>query len=190
MRAAIKDKVPIIYVDETMFTKRTIKGEAYSGRHSNIRVKEEDVMTPYVAAIAAVSKDRGLDLLQTFSGPVNTESFTAFVERLQLLRPGQEIAIFMDQARYHVSFNATLRERPRNLRVIFNVAWSPQYNPIEGCFSVVKNHFKRARLNALSQGRPFIFQRAINEAFKQLTVKKVANYVRGCMKTLKVPDGD
>ena len=88
MRAAIKDKVPIIYVDETMFTKRTIKGEAYSQRHSNIRVKEEDVMTPYVAAIAAVSKDRGLDLLQTFNGPVNTESFTAFVERLQLLRPG------------------------------------------------------------------------------------------------------
>ena len=33
MRSAIKDSVPVIYVDETMFTKRAMMTEEYSARY-------------------------------------------------------------------------------------------------------------------------------------------------------------
>ena len=55
MRCAFKDGIPVIYVDETMFTKRAMMDEEYSRRYSNIHVEEKDVLTGYIAAIAAVS---------------------------------------------------------------------------------------------------------------------------------------
>ena len=59
----------------------------------------------------------------------------------------QPFTLFLDGASFHRSneFSAELREL--EITRIINVPYSPQYNPIEGCFSIVKNHFKRKRLH-------------------------------------------
>ena len=74
------------------------------------------------------------------------------------------------------------------MRPIYNVPYAPQYNPIEGCFSVVKNHFKRARLNALARSLPFGSPRAVRQAFNQLNVKNVRGHVKRSLAALKVED--
>ena len=104
MRCAFKDGIPVIYVDETMFTKRAMMNEEYSRRYSNIHVEEKDVLTGYIAAIAAVSAERGLELVHTHSCPINEESFTEFIEDLHSRHDGKPIAVFMDNARYHLSY--------------------------------------------------------------------------------------
>ena len=38
------------------------------------------------------------------------------------------------------------------VRVIFNLAYCPQYNTIEGCFSKVKQSFKAQRLQKMARG--------------------------------------
>ena len=35
------------------------------------------------------------------------------------------------------------------IRVIYNVPYQPDYNPTEACFSKIKNHYKRKKLNLL-----------------------------------------
>ena len=50
----------------------------------------------------------------------------------------------------------------------------------------MKNHFKRAKLSSLAREEHFNVYKAINEAFKQLTIKKVQNYIKVSMKLLKV----
>jgi transposase len=42
-----------------------------------------------------------------------------------------------------------------NITRILSVPASPEYNPIEGCFSIVKNYFKRQRLNCLVNNKAF-----------------------------------
>jgi transposase len=61
----------------------------------------------------------------------------------------QPFALFLDGAGPHRSIVLNQRLEEINVKRILNVGYSPQFNPIEGCFSIVKNHFKRKRTNAM-----------------------------------------
>ena len=52
-------------MDETVFSKRTINMMDYSQEYSNISVQEKDLYCPYLSAVAAVSYDSGLELVET-----------------------------------------------------------------------------------------------------------------------------
>ena len=108
-----------------MFTKRAMRFEEYSARYSNINVEEKDVLTGYIAAIAAVSAERGLELVHTYNCPVNEKSFTEFINDLHAIHEGKPIAVFMDNARFHLSYSNAAKERGTNVRVIYNVAYAP-----------------------------------------------------------------
>ena len=68
--------------------------------------------------------------------------------------------------------------RKLNIKPIFNVGYSPQFNPIEMAFSKVKRRFNASRLNDLVNRRGFNFDRTIKASFKQVTVNDCAAYVR------------
>ena len=38
------------------------------------------------------------------------------------------------------------------IRVIFNLAYSPQFNAVEGCFSKIKQSFKVQRMQKMAKG--------------------------------------
>ena len=52
---------------------------------------------------------------------------------------------------------------------IFNVAYSPEFNPIEAVFSKVKAIFNRRRLNCLVRKIGFNFDDTIRIAFKAIS---------------------
>ena len=56
-----------------------------------------------------------------------------------------------------------------NIMPIFNVGYSPEFNPIEACFSQVKRAYNRERLNALANDRSFNQTTEIKVAFRQVT---------------------
>ena len=147
VKAAIADGLPIVYADETVFTKHTMKGSDYIRLHSSVTIDGDCTYQPYMTAVAGVSSDRGVDLMQTFSHSLNSELFICFVERISKSRDGQPFALFMDRASFHHSAYTLAHLERLHVRPILNVTASPQYNPIEGCFSIVKNHYKRRRLN-------------------------------------------
>lgn len=51
------------------------------------------------------------------------------------------------------------------IQPIFNIPYSPETNPIETCFSLVKHYFVRKRLQCLANGLPFDINTTIGEAF-------------------------
>lgn len=58
-----------------MFTKRTYATHDYGLKHKIVEVDEAAVYTAYVAALAAVSEDSGIELLRTYDNAVNSELF-------------------------------------------------------------------------------------------------------------------
>ena len=77
---AIAEGLPVIYIDESVFSKRTINDTDYSQEYCNISVQEKDLYCPYISAVAAVSYDKGLELLVTHQGSINSELFVDFVQ--------------------------------------------------------------------------------------------------------------
>jgi len=129
-------------------------------------VSQDNVYIGYVCALASISEERGLEHVQTYNCAVNTQIFIEYLRHLSILMKGVPFVIFMDNLAVHKSGETRAAMTELKIKYIFNVPYSPQYNPIERGFSVVKNHYKRARLNAMRNGATFIVQRAIHQAFK------------------------
>ena len=65
-----------------------------------------------------------------------------------------------------------------NIMPIYNVGYSPEFNPIEACFSQVKRVYNRERLNALANDRSWNQTAEIQVAFRQIT----SDLVQACIK--------
>ena len=65
-----------------------------------------------------------------------------------------------------------------NIKPIFNIGYSPEFNPIERVFSKVKRRFNAKRLADLVNRRGFNFDRTIKAAFKEVTVSDCVACVR------------
>ena len=65
-----------------------------------------------------------------------------------------------------------------NIMPIFNVAYSPELNPIEAVFSKVKAIFNRNRLNCLVNKIGFNADNQIKKSFSEVTTEHCAKCVR------------
>ncbi len=127
-----------------------------------VQVSQDNVYIGYTCALASISEEGGLEYVCTYNSAVTTQIFIEYLRNLSLLMKGAPFVIFMDNLSVHKSSETRAAMAELNIRCIFNVPYSPQFNPIERGFSVVKNHYKRARLNAMRNGKTFIVQRAIH----------------------------
>ena len=73
-----------------------------------------------------------------------------FIENLIEDQGESKIAIFMDNLRVHHTLDVKDLCAEYDIPLIFNLAYSPEYNPIETYFSLLKNLFKRAKLNCIA----------------------------------------
>ena len=125
-----------------------------------------------------MTEEHGVGLCQTHAEAINWQSFLAFLKKLRSRHRGKPITLFMDQLSVHKA--TALREWwPRlDIEYIFNVSYSPEFNPIEAVFSKVKAHFARNRLNCLVNRIGFNTDNAIEAAFSSITAAHCGACVR------------
>ena len=88
------------------------------------------------------------------------------------------LALFCDQLAIHRMIEVKEEYRKLDIKLILNVGYSPQFNPIEAVFSKVKSIFNRARLNALVRKVEFKMDLEITLAFKRVTNAHCASCCR------------
>ena len=78
----------------------------------------------------------------------------------------QPFALLMDNASIHKSREVKKHYSELIITTIWNVAYSPEFNPIEAVLSKVKRLFNHQRLNNLVNKTGFNFDREIKGSFK------------------------
>jgi len=61
----------------------------------------------------------------------------------------------MDNLKVHKTEGVRSLYKSLNIKPLFNIPYSPALNPVEACFSIVKNHFKKNRLRYLVNNQDF-----------------------------------
>jgi hypothetical protein len=84
----------------------------------------------------------------------------------------------MDNLQVHISPLVMKAFDDLDIIPIFNLSYSPKYNPIESVFSQVKFKFKRERLKKLANLEPFDAEANINEAFNNLQPSTIDPCIR------------
>ncbi len=95
----------------------------------------------YRSALASMTEEKGICLVHIYDRPVKEPEFCAHISKLRSKAGRRPIALFMDNLWVHK--NAKVRELMAKLdiRPIYNVGYSPEFNPIEAVFSKVKRKF-------------------------------------------------
>ena len=76
---------------------------------------------------------------------MNVDKFKEYIAGLRAANGDDKICIFMDNLSAHTSERSKESMRELGFRYIYNVPYSPDYNPIESVFSQVKRNFKALR---------------------------------------------
>ena len=125
-----------------------------------------------------MSEEDGFGLLHINTQITNQDNFQDFLKDLKRKARKTPLALFMDQLNVHKAKKVQELMQSLDINPIFNVGYSPEFNPIESVFSKVKFLFARTRLNDLVNKKGFNFDRSISLAFKEVSAAHCAACVR------------
>jgi transposase len=179
---ALASKKKIIFIDEAMFTYSTNAMLAYAPNRQNICVDEKLSSAPAIAMVAGVSVERGLETWLTKPRSIDSDAFISFIEGLVAQNQSEEIALFLDNATIHRSKKVTSFLKDSGIEAIYNVPYSPQFNPIEHVWAQVKAVFKRRKLELLLQERAIDYKKLAIDSLKGISGKTISSI---CQKVLE-----
>ena len=116
---------------------------------NNLVIDLQELMQQNITGNATVSTKRGLVYLKIYLGGTDNETFATYLKDLSKKMNNKKFFLFMDNLGSHRNQdNRKLMER-LGITPIFNVSYSPEFNPIEGTFADVKRVFCKERTNQL-----------------------------------------
>ncbi len=124
--------------------------------------------------VSALSLE-GLGAAMTLVGAINTPAFVAYVEKLlaPTLSPGQIVVI--DNLSVHKAKRVRELIEARGCTLLFLPAYSPDFSPIELCFSKVKEALRKAAARTQEA-----LEDAIGKAIDLVTSEDAQGSLRHC----------
>ena len=168
LKRAKRDGYRIIYIDETMFTRTTVPKQEYCLPHQNVTIDKSWVNAPTTAVLSGISREKGQELFMQFPKSVNIPKFQEYLTRLRAENGDDKICIFMDNLSTHCSKKSKKTMQDLKFRSVYCVAYSPDWNPIEFCFSKVKQKFRCLRAQMMTGVLQSSFEAIIDRAIRSL----------------------
>lgn len=144
--------VPIVYLDEAMFTFNTIKKRAWYSKLENLKVAQESRQMKPLALVAAIESDKGLVSFAIHEGSINSESFIDFLVQLKEHMSCPEFGLYLDNLSVHKTKAVKEKFAELNIHPIYNIPYSPDFNGIESYFSIVKGEYKNLWMQLYVKG--------------------------------------
>ena len=166
METAMASGHQIYFLDEVTFTSKTLQRREFSAKGHNINVDQAKLFKGYWCVIAAISFDYKVEHLYFNPGAINMILFNEFLSQLYKKAGKKKAFLFMDQLNVHSGKDVMPTYEKLNFVPIWNIKYSPDYNPIETVFAQVKLWYKRERLNLLANGKEIDTKALIRRAFK------------------------
>ena len=178
---AKNDGYRIVYLDETMFTRKTVADTEWSRPKENMAVDVKHLEEPTLALLCGISKEKGVEHFRVFENSVNIDKFIEYIDFLRATNRDDKIALFMDNLSAHTAERSKEAMRERGFRWIYCVPYQPIWNPIELTFSMVKRNFKtlRARklMGLIQDGHESLVKQAV-QTVKKKDIIACVNHVQ------------
>ena len=147
-------------------------------------MNKDEVDLPPVRVIAGVSPQKGVEHIAFVDTAITHEHIMAFLSHLHQLHHNIRIAVYWDNVNIHKATNVGTLCGQLDIRLVWNIPYYPDTNPVEACFSNVKGYYRRKRLEALVNNAPFANKQVVREAFDRITPEHVQNCENRSMKIL------
>jgi transposase len=135
-RESLKDRT-FFSIDETSFGRHSFKTTGYSPKGKKLYITKKQPRMTSVSVCACASKT-GWIKVSKVEGSFNKTSFLTFLQQLSL--PPTSV-LLLDNVKFHHSKDVKDYLEKIEVFPLYTPPYSPWFNPIEGCFSIVKRSF-------------------------------------------------
>ena len=132
-----------------MVTKRSIPKTDWNLKYINTGLDFTQLNNGAIAVLAAVSREKGVELAMTFKRSVNMPKFKLFLDELRRKNPFDNMLIVFDNLAVHRNQHVLERMEELSFRWAFTPRYSPAFNGIEEVWAQCKQWLKQDRLNAI-----------------------------------------
>jgi transposase len=127
------------------------------------------------SVIGALSFGRGLLATMTLTGAVDTLAFDAYLVRMlgPCLRKGD--VVVLDNLNVHKASRVEQIAEARGARVLWLSPYSPDFSPIEQCWSKIKTSLRAAKARTREE-----LEKALARAINQITKADIRGWFKHC----------
>lgn len=138
----VKDILPsqVMAIDETSFYTRLCPKKAWSLANHRVKVPVQRVVSKRHTLVSAMST-QGIVSQLLFVGSCNQEIFRQFIQ--QIPRQDDPKYLLMDNVAFHKTKSVLAELEKKNLIPLFTSPYSPDWNPVEMYFSILKQNFRK-----------------------------------------------
>ena len=126
-----------IFGDECLFNQKHLPNFAWSNKRTNITATQIVKYEPFVAVVGAISATRGVILNHLRAKSIKSEDFLTFLVMLKEKTPGK-CTLLLDNASIHRTHKVQEYADANDIRIVYNVAYSPWLNGIEEYWGFAK----------------------------------------------------
>jgi transposase len=125
--------------------------------------------------ISAICLERGLVATMTVQGAVDTLCFNAYVERVLSPHLRRGDVVVLDNLGAHKASCLEQVAEERGARVLWLPPYSPDYSPIENCWSKIKTALRAAKARTRDE-----LNKALATALKLVTKTDIQGWFKHC----------
>jgi transposase len=124
-------------IDETSFGRNSFVSVGYALKGRKLYITKKQPRMSSISVCACASKNGWIGTMKK-DGSFNKASFLEFLQTLHI--PPLSV-LLLDNIRFHHSKEVKDYLKSVNITPLYTPPYSPWFNPIEGCFSIVKKAF-------------------------------------------------
>ena len=167
----------MIYLDEFVITSKTYQDRTWMFKNRPFEIDYRMNQVKPIAVILAVSVSQGVDLYMSFEKSVDQKKFCQFLRRLRKKYPDRKFCALQDNLNVHRSKQVTKLMADPDIPVVWNAPYSPQFNAVEYMIGVIKQNYKKNKLNKILNGTNETERELLAKAVKKVTPSMVESTV-------------
>ena len=136
-----------------------------------------------MAVVAGVSTDVGLEGYYIRPKSIDSDAFIQFVLTVLQRSKPETFVLFLDNCRVHHSIKVKAFLLENRVDVIYNVAYGPQYNPIELVWAQIKLLFKKEKMGQILDGRYPKYDKIIRQIMDAYPAEKISSICSGSVRS-------
>ena len=141
-----------IYIDESSFDRDELKRYGYSKKSHEIKkiLKHKKIKERYTL-LCAVSQN-GVIETEILQGSVNADIYLNFIKKINSNPLNMNKTIVQDNARIHHACIVKDFCKENNIKMEYNPAYTPEFNPIELIFGQIKALYREEEYEYIQEG--------------------------------------
>jgi transposase len=164
-----------VFLDESAVNTAMTPTHGRAPRGERVRDSAPRNYGEQTSIVGALSLGRGLLATMTLTGAVGTPAFDAYLASVLCPRLRQGDVVVLDNLNVHKASQVEQVAEGRGARVLWLPPYSPDFSPIEQCWSKIKTALRAAKARTREE-----LEKALADAIKLITKSDIRGWFRQC----------